>query len=841
MEGILRKRLKDWQKEFRLAHGGREPRRSDIAKVPEIAALYETWTAMSAANGGEGESSTSRSRKEEKRPSKSRSSDMRNEKGKGRDHGSPNGNPQQQKRPAIPTTPTKSSGRSMSHGNHIFKTPTKPSSASSSNAFASATTPRRSDSQSTSRNPFKTPTKGADDRISPVTPSSAVKLRTPRQDGSPNEPSTSHLDPSFHFHYNTSPSSFRTLVGQHSSSQSPNRRPRTSQTQSLDHDLQKIYTPRTKARKRLRGDEVPPTPESAAADRPQTAISNANLQSPSKSKNRPSRSSLQEGMLQPGPVDPRPRKRRAERTLGAYWGASQTDESKDQSQANDSSSSLFQRTISQPQTVSGSRQASEEDEDDPDLLQASPSTSGRKAQIGSRKGTRGPTSPSATRSLQHRSQSDGTKRKFQSLFSQDEDKMDDVVGDFLNEDVEVQSNPSNELLTEPTIGSGRTLGRTLSQPQQQEEILLDDFSSSSESESDKKKHGRGQGNQKRSNASVSPSKAAYVRAYRRLGALSLSRHDSRGVKERRREDEEDHDASNESDGDDSDWNPSRFYALPNPKCDNAERVQSTDVQPTAESSTSTPATQEDAVPSTILNHRPRALRSLHQAEQTRASSILSNLGLVEPSNASSSSSKSTSNPITLENAAKDLGVIIERTGFKACAEGQETDLFPKNKPTSSWGAAKAANKKTQYKDNREDDEFAPRDKKSGKLMLGRAKRGFDSSLGTAVLSDEEGESAAKDKGKKKDLAPFANKAMIFKRVGRSGVDDDEFTTSNSNKTSPRKKSNQVDDEDDFSEDEGPSDDHGHGHGLDDDDDWQSDVDSLDWGVGDGRMEAEDVM
>ena len=58
MDAILRKRLKTWQKEFRQKNGGREPKRSDIAKVPEIASIYETWTALNAAahSNGQGES-----------------------------------------------------------------------------------------------------------------------------------------------------------------------------------------------------------------------------------------------------------------------------------------------------------------------------------------------------------------------------------------------------------------------------------------------------------------------------------------------------------------------------------------------------------------------------------------------------------------------------------------------------------------------------------------------------------------------------------------------------------------------------------------------------------------
>ncbi|PKI83953.1 hypothetical protein MVES1_002189 [Malassezia vespertilionis] len=50
MEAILRKELKQWQREFRVTHG-RDPSRTDMQRNPDMALTYDTWHALSQAKG----------------------------------------------------------------------------------------------------------------------------------------------------------------------------------------------------------------------------------------------------------------------------------------------------------------------------------------------------------------------------------------------------------------------------------------------------------------------------------------------------------------------------------------------------------------------------------------------------------------------------------------------------------------------------------------------------------------------------------------------------------------------------------------------------------------------
>lgn len=593
---------------------------------------------------------------------------------------------------------------------------------------------------------------------------------------------------------------------------------------------------------------MPPTPES---DR-QLHAGRVASSSPSKS------SSSALGVLQPGPVDPRPRKRRAERTLSAYWGGGGGDVGAE------AGPSRFQRTVSQSQSVlpSSQRLSSSpdddvvvDDDDDEGLIQASPS---------SKRGSVPVLPPSSPSTGQRRKRpaahdlSQPPHRKFHSLFagsvsgSKSGDVMEVDGGSGVGEEVEAeahgfQQNGHHSFSTEkPSQHDDRPRSSSNIAPISQQEILVVDLSSSSESEDEPKgrrkiggnRSGRGATATQSKAKSASPSKAAFIRTYRRLGALSLSRHHSGNdlLGGGASTDAAASDSDDAADGDAEDWNPSRFLAV--------SRAAGKPRQGSPREDTDTidtPSTSHATIPARLLARQPSAMRTLHQAHQLHTSSVLSNLGLLDEAEASDSDAAA--EIITLENAESALGVTLERSGFKACAEGQEISAVP-SKPPMTWGAAKAANKNKFKKNNDEDDPYTPKDK-FGKNLLGRAKRGWNGSLGTFVGSDEDEEDANEvKKTQQRNLTTF--RSLVFKRTGRSGVDDDEFAAS-AKPGSRRSKviGTRTAQLEDYDDDSGGSDrDRPLPTGLDiaaDDEDWQSDVDSVDWGVGDGRMDDVDVM
>ncbi|KAL4810104.1 DNA replication/checkpoint protein [Aspergillus unguis] len=97
----LRAELKEWEREFAAANGGKKAGRGDIKNVPEIAAKYKEYSRLKAQ-----ESAATKNDKPEP-----------DERSKKRKHSSPNGPENAQTIPAV--TPRKS-------GKGIFQTPSKP-------------------------------------------------------------------------------------------------------------------------------------------------------------------------------------------------------------------------------------------------------------------------------------------------------------------------------------------------------------------------------------------------------------------------------------------------------------------------------------------------------------------------------------------------------------------------------------------------------------------------------------------------------------------------------------------------------------------------------------------
>lgn len=592
------------------------------------------------------------------------------------------------------------------------------------------------------------------------------------------------------------------------------------------------------------------------------------LSSPSKTRSIARSASSSDATLQPGPIDPRPRKRRAERALSAYWGNSGTGGlgTRGDSQPTEVSQQ-FKRTVSQPQTAleaqrrtktpsaddgddedADNADGDEDDEadgDDDRILQASPSTRPR-----SSLNNPPPVSPSASRPKRHQWPA-SPSRKFHSLFGDDGTSTGPVAindGDEAHDDDDLQLEDALDPQEVDAHFAAPSPRRKTNQATSADNVLIADLSSSSESDTAQSSRRKGKSKSTAaastsrstatpSTSTTSPSKAAYIRTYRRLGALSLSRH---------------HSASNtatpgdDSDGDDDgltsdEWNPARFLA-------SRKVAIGGDAPPSMVAEKDDEDDDIPSLPGHVLNRRPRALRNIQHAQQTRESSVLSRLGVLDDDDKDKDNEVAPPT-ITLENAEDALGVKLDRSGFKACAEGQETNENDYRKNSASegpptWGAAKAANKKNKSRYTNVDDDdlqFAPKDKK-GNLLLGKAKRGWNGSLGTFVASDDEEDGGVATASKSRAganangsgaAATSAPRSLVFKRTGRSGVDDDEATQDMPSVHAARPH------EDEEWSDAGPAD--IDTQESDNDDDWQSDVDSVDWGLGDGRMDDVDVM
>lgn len=703
MDGILRKQLKTWQNDFRSKHG-REPRRKDIAQVPEIAAIYDTWTAMAKAGASAGETSTSGSRSRHEEGSSTSSSKHSRSAASGKDKRNLQSSPKRS-RPSMPPP----------------ETPTK----SLRNVGPSTPT------HSSSRNPFRTPTKTPTSERIPSTPSSEVKLRTPvkaQLDMQGNNETASDS----RFHYNASPSSYRALVGSYSKTLSPNHSRAPMSSKEQDASLLKQFTPRTKARKRLRGEDVPPTPQSQQKQQ---------IPSHSPSQHRDGRSK--------GLSSQPPRKRRAQGRQGAlseYWSTSSMEQRAPSFE--DRSSKAIPGGSAKPPM-----------QQDVEIIEASP----KKA------------APSRfdlfQKNADHAEQS--SQRKFTSLleetgqhdrgFSDDEEQEQEVEPDSTDGDYMLATDDPM-----PDI-SARALSKRPPTSSQRISVDLDsDEENAKGPVKEAAKH----------SASESPSKAIYLRAYQRFGELQIG------------DQKEQRDMSSDEE------TPVQRYLSP------SKRQQ---MRRSTSGAMSINDDEDDGGGDMNLGQprtAPSALSSMHQHRKQSQRRALENLF----------QGSSRANAAEIE---QELRAEAQRRQ----ENGNDTVRFPgdRSKGSQTWGQAKAAAKHK-----------AGNSKANDRFLLGKAKRGFGNSLGTAVSDDEEADGSAGHPRDDSATAPTASTSQpkIFRRLGRSGVDDDEVVQTNR----PVDQRQPSDDEDAGGEQyQGQA-----------DEDWASEAESDQWGVGDGEMDASDV-
>ncbi|KAN0060277.1 hypothetical protein ACQY0O_007606 [Thecaphora frezii] len=266
MESILRKELKQWQRNFRTKHG-RDPTKRDILGDAEIASTYEAWNAIAAATGSKPKPTASSSRSDAvASSSRSSASAARKDEAQRRREEAPAPDPKRRRDDVARARPSSDQPTVSLADSNVFKTPTKPRRSSSgrshgpvtpthSNPFRTPTRLRGSSPSAAHRSPLGRhgPESSAERRPPPSPAGSVVDLQmTPTK---PTTPSPSKLG-SDRYDYAASPSKLRTLVASHSTRSPSGKRPSASDAAELV-----TYTPRTKARKRLRGEEVPPTPK----------------------------------------------------------------------------------------------------------------------------------------------------------------------------------------------------------------------------------------------------------------------------------------------------------------------------------------------------------------------------------------------------------------------------------------------------------------------------------------------------------------------------------------------------------------------------------------------------
>lgn len=919
-----------------------------------------------------------------------------------------------------PSTPTKSHRA----GSNPFKTPTKGSPLASTKVLphgsptASSAYPQTP--TSSSRHPqdlFKTPTRPASaSKRGPSTPQSAVKLRTPPV-ASPahasRDPNKRQMDASFHF--NTSPSSFRELVGRHSNVMSPNSRRATAgakRRQDEEALLSTVYTPRTKARKRLRGEEVPPTPQQLQPTDIQeddfslsptlgarTGLASTQA-SPSKARSsrlRETDNGAEYQRLQPGPSKATTSsasgrlgaatKKRAGgigRSLSAFWG-SDFERKDDPSKSHVSSKQakgegVFRRAntlatssmathsgqgkealspsaaklaaLRRNSKVVGQLSMEDDDEDEDEVLTASPQKPRRNdAFTPNQRLSQRAVSPTTSRRGQPNT------RKFQSLFDEggEEGAEDDDGGELrtgvegamdldtdmgTSYDVNLDEAADAGLDQDELLDAGGPSGGTSTGPLHEKPakkaskvpdrthalvtlppstLLLDDFSSDSESEggqngSARTKRGKGQRNGQAvpteggagtssTRASQSPSKAIFLRAYRRFGALTLD-HESRinkgevpedadtqnsaGGSQASADHREDDDAAAEDADQDADaddlfrrLSTARYRVGPHGPASALDHATSTKARQARTAPQAEEALPETTATATTGTQAPFALGAYSDAilsldvnpsARTRAHALSSRrralAGLLAGSDGHSQTTGSTSAAGT-GGTDSDLVAEVEREIEEqslalAQGQGQQDQRGGHSKgqrggQKQTWGGAKAANRQDQGKGKGKD----------GGFRLGKARRGLGmaGAVGTLVLSDEEEDGPQSGKGKapargKGKGAAGAQRKTVFRRVGRSGLDDDEETDDSQGTFLDGDEDEEHGSSSYLLSDEGeaeneepdalardPSRKPSRGRGRaparlraqDADDDWASDVDEDEWGWDGADMEAMDVL
>lgn len=245
MEQILRRELKTWQKAFKAQHG-RDPTKRDILADDAIAGTYDTWMAV----GGDAKAKPKKV-EESRRSTTASSSKQRLDEAADRAKGDVFRTPSKRKaREAVETS---------SPSRNPYRTPSKRSSPSQLPGGTAATPGR-------TRNPFATPSKrstaDAAVDVSPARSMIEVEMTPTKRSPLPDTFArrnnfTPTKSPSSQQYVTASPSKLRTTVT------AALRRTPTKTHAASDAALNQAlvaYTPRTKARKRLRGEDVPPTP-----------------------------------------------------------------------------------------------------------------------------------------------------------------------------------------------------------------------------------------------------------------------------------------------------------------------------------------------------------------------------------------------------------------------------------------------------------------------------------------------------------------------------------------------------------------------------------------------------
>ncbi|PWN95490.1 hypothetical protein FA09DRAFT_332130 [Tilletiopsis washingtonensis] len=246
-----------------------------MAQHPEIADTYNTWSAIRAATSKPAARASASSTSGSKAQRTARASSSRSAGESSRSAASssalPPVTPTKKRRPAAatprtPAPPETPKGVAAASARSPFRTPSRPRSAArpaageTSAAAASTATPGRNPFATPSRNPWATPSRA----VPPRTPGSAESVRSVVNypDLRPSRSPTTPGGGSGGYEAVRSPAALRSLLASRSpgGGSSSRRRVEMARTEAA---LRVAYTPRTKARKRLRGDEVPPTPARA--------------------------------------------------------------------------------------------------------------------------------------------------------------------------------------------------------------------------------------------------------------------------------------------------------------------------------------------------------------------------------------------------------------------------------------------------------------------------------------------------------------------------------------------------------------------------------------------------
>lgn len=460
-------------------------------------------------------------------------------------------------------------------------------------------------------------------------------------------------------------------------------------------------------------------------------------------------------------------------------------------------------------------------------------------------------------------------RKFRSLFDEDEDRtvgfgdnddaMDLSNGEDASLPVDEEIGSSDKKVATTVVsknGKGSKASREAKlppRPAPAAPLLLDSSSEESEAE---RKGGRQTGPQvkKGSSKSHSPSKAVFLRAYQRFGEMSLNR--GRPV----HAGDDDSDASSADDG-----VLSLGLLSPRKKRPTATTTVRSGPPPAASLLDESEDENEDEESRVRKAEAGRLLQTLSSTQgsanpsRKHRSDLLSSrrqaLARLLDEGDSSRASGSSGIPAGNDSMVQEIEREMEEQRLRDLAAYKPAAATGKGDDRKTWGGAKAANRQQAGMPVRgKGKRGGLPNGSSGDFLLGKARRGMGDSLGTVVLSDEEGEAAAGSTGPAGNAAvkgkggvaasgtdpglkegQVQRPSLIFKRMGRSGVDDDEADSKHLFRPAS-KKNNPLDDlDEEWSEVEG-----GDAARQSEDEDWASEVDEDQWGWG-GELEDTDVV